>query len=478
MQQGATNLGNKLSEMGQGLYHAVTNPAETAQRAYNAVTQNPAGVAGEMVKGAIYDPELAVGAVKPTIATAKAAGNTIAAPVRFSKGVLQGIAYPEGSGAKSSLVPINPKEYYPPNIVEQFNRGEIGLDELNKAKTTPQHLYENSPVSNWAYGMAPENAQGMKLVPSEGNLTKGVGEIVGSGIRKNPIQGLVDVGGLISGVGPLYSMAKTIPAATSAILNKATKLNPEFIAKRAAAEQSVAETAKQKSMQAAAAKIAPEPQQPTVTPVQPTPQPTGITPEFQQRMDAAGVKSPTVETPTVTPVEPKVTTPKIEPIKPEPSETISQLKSKIDTIDREMSNLHEENIGMHNPETPTPAGDIYRNQIQDMYKKYQEAQEQLKIAEKAEKEASKKAKKEAKKNSPPNVSQMMSGETPSPLSNIPKQFEYGINEHPGRVIAELKEKGQWEHKGNKYNLERLEHGQKRIQVRDSKGAVVYEKYYD
>lgn len=192
------------------------------------------------------------------------------APVNFSKGAMQGMAYPEGSGAKSVLAPINPKEYYPPEAVKQFQNGQINLQQLEKTKTTPQHLYENKPASNWAYGMAPENAQGMKLVPTEGNLMKGIGEIVGSGIRKNPLQGAVDLAGLYSGIGPVGSIIKAVPAAASAILNKATKLDPNFVAQKAAASTvpvTKPTTPAQVAQQAAASRIQPAAPTQNITPI-------------------------------------------------------------------------------------------------------------------------------------------------------------------------------------------------------------------
>jgi hypothetical protein len=333
LQQGSSNLGNKLSEMGQGIYHAVTNPQETAQRAYNAITQNPAGVAGEMVKGAIYDPELAVGAVKPTVAAVKAPFQAATGVYNAGKGFARGIAYPEGTGANSALVPIRPT-YTPHPEVEAFMKmtpeeQAQNVGKLSEVPTAP--LYENNPVSNWAYGMAPENAQGLKLVPTQGRTMEGIGENLGSSMRKNPLQGAIDLAGMYTGIGPIATAIKSVPAASTALLRKATNFEPNFQAVRAQAEAMAANTPKAKSMQAAAEKITPEPQPqaPVVGPVnpatQPTPEPTGITPEFQQRMDAAGVKSPTVETPPPAPPptpEPIPTTGPVEP-KPLPTETLN-----------------------------------------------------------------------------------------------------------------------------------------------------------
>jgi hypothetical protein len=291
-------------------------------------------------------------------------------------------------------------------------------------------------------------------------------------MRKNPLQGAVDLAGLYGGVGPIGTMIKSIPAASTALLRKATQFESNFAAKRAEA-LTAEQAAKEQSMQAAAAKIN-QPETPVAGPVQPPvsqpPAPVTQAPTVMPAIPEVIPPAPVTQAPIKTTVK---QTPPIQPVQPTnlPS---TQLKTQLGELDKQISSLHEENVGKVTPDTPE--GIAYRDQLDAMAKKYGEIEQQFKEAQKAEKEAEKKAKKEAKKNMPKDVSQMMT--QPTTLGNIPKQFEYGINEHPGRVVAELKEKGQWEHQGHKYNLEHLEHGQKRIQVRDSKGAVVYEKYYD
>jgi len=61
LKRGTENLTGQGKQMAQGAYQVATNPVESAQKAYTAVTENPAGVAGEIVKGAIYDPEMLIG---------------------------------------------------------------------------------------------------------------------------------------------------------------------------------------------------------------------------------------------------------------------------------------------------------------------------------------------------------------------------------------------------------------------------------
>ena len=73
----------------------------------------------------------------------------------------------------------------------------------------------------------------------------------------------------------------------------------------------------------------------------------------------------------------------------------SEINKQLKTVDREMSDLHEANVGRVDPNTP--AGEKYRNQLGDVYKKYQELKQQYEAALKIEKDAEKAAKKQAKK---------------------------------------------------------------------------------
>lgn len=253
------NIAGKVSGMAQGLAEVAQHPIESAKRAYTSITENPGAAAGEIVKGAIYDPELfmtpgnitragkVVDAVAPTV------GGTVMAPINVVKGAARGVAYPQGTGKNSALLPISPT-HVPHSEAEAFmkmtpEQRVANVGNLSQVPTAP--LYESSPVSNWAYGMAPTNAQGLKLVPAKGHFWEGVGETLGSGIRTNPLQGLADLGGIVGGIGPVGTAIKSIPTVASGLLQKATQFERGFGPAREAAE-------------AAAAKINPTPVAPVV----------------------------------------------------------------------------------------------------------------------------------------------------------------------------------------------------------------------
>ena len=511
-----------IGGLGQGV-HAVAQPIS-----------EQTGLPQSDVEHMIGTGMMAAGPVVPKVATTvgRGLGEVAMAPVNFGKGALQGMAYPEGSGAKSSLVPINPKEYYPPEAVKQFQNGQINLQQLEATKTTPQHLYENKPAANWAYGMAPENAQGMKSVPAEGNLVKGVGEIVGSGIRKNPLQGIADLAGLYSGIGPVGSVIKAVPAGASAILNKATKLDPNFMAQKAAAStipvpQTRPISPAEVAQQAAVSHIQNAQTQAMTTPVPapaptpaPMPQPQSVitkAQEMQQRLDQTRKELESqgleINPPTETPKEPTPLSKSTEEIPIKNLGKISGIRAGKKAIELAESSgeptkfsIFEKGKG-HTIYTfnkqikfaPDPDLNLTKS-IQynngsgniDFSGTLRSTGEPITVKLIKDGDITVFGKdgnvlkvfgtkgnlinQSTTKQAPSNVSQMLT--EPSHLSNIPKQFEEGINNSQGRIVAELKDGGQWEHGDHKYKLEHLEHGQKRIQVKDSKGAVVYEKYYD
>ena len=59
-EQDKKQLEEKAIGFVEGVKTAVESPVETAKNVYKAVTEHPGTVLGEMVKGAVYDPELAL----------------------------------------------------------------------------------------------------------------------------------------------------------------------------------------------------------------------------------------------------------------------------------------------------------------------------------------------------------------------------------------------------------------------------------
>jgi hypothetical protein len=98
-------LEEKAKGFVQGVKTAVESPVETAKNVYKAVTEHPGTVLGEMVKGAVYDPELMfLPGVKQT---AQLAGEGV-------KAVGQGIK----TGAQAVRGAVMPSEA---QLISQFN---------------------------------------------------------------------------------------------------------------------------------------------------------------------------------------------------------------------------------------------------------------------------------------------------------------------------------------------------------------------
>ena len=276
-------LSRRIMEGVGSATNAVANPIASAtglpQQDVNSMLQSG------MMAASPYVPQ-AAGAVAQGVRTAAQGVGALAKGVAYDlpKGALRGMAYPEGTGANTALVPIKPT-YYEHGAVNQFMKDQMPLSELQQHQLSSANLYQNKPVSNWAYGMAPENALGEKLVPAAGKFFEGVGENIGSGIRKNPLQGAVDLAGLYTGAGPVGSMIKSVPAMASGLLQKATNFEPGFAAKLKSAQnaqmqQTAATAAPITPPVAPAAPITPPvapaaPITPPVAPAAPTTPPVG-----------------------------------------------------------------------------------------------------------------------------------------------------------------------------------------------------------
>jgi hypothetical protein len=152
--------------------------------------------------------------------------------VDLGRGALRGIAYPGGTAENTALLPIKPG-YVPHEQVAEFMAGARPATSLTQVPTAD--LINQMPGGRWAYGMAPKNAAGERLVPAQGRLMEGIGENIGAGIRTNPLQGLLDIGGLATVGTPVGSVIRAVPAAATTILNKATNFEPGFVQARNAA---------------------------------------------------------------------------------------------------------------------------------------------------------------------------------------------------------------------------------------------------
>jgi len=175
----------------------------------------------------------------PTVSSVKALAKGVPAAVEGTinagKGFARGLAYPQGTSPDSALLPIRPT-YVPQPQVDQFMRGELPVNQLKEVPTAP--LYENDPLTNWGYGMAPESQLGQKLVPAAGKGIEGYAEQLGSTYRQQPLNLLADIGGtLLTGVpAPVTALRTAVPAYAARKLQEATKFDPNFGPARAAAQ--------------------------------------------------------------------------------------------------------------------------------------------------------------------------------------------------------------------------------------------------
>ena len=223
-----------MGGIGQGIENYAVKPIASTtglpeQDVANMVNTGMLGVTPALNRGV----RATAGAVgRGAEAVGQAAQAVGGGAVDFGRGTMRGMAYPGGVAENTALVPIKPS-YVPHEQVQQFMAGERPATSLTTAPTS--ELINQTAGGRWAYGMAPKNAAGERLVPAQGRLMEGIGENIGAGIRTNPIQGLLDVAGLATAYTPVGSLMKAVPAAATARLTKATQFEPGFVAARDAA---------------------------------------------------------------------------------------------------------------------------------------------------------------------------------------------------------------------------------------------------
>jgi hypothetical protein len=197
-QTAKSNLTGKIGNMVTGIGQAITSPVETATNVYNAIKQNPAGAAGNIVKGAIYDPELlfAPGVRSVTAPVASTVAKTAAAPVTVPYNLMQGVLNAgrgELGSATSALRAIDPMD----------------VSRLVQADRM-------SPVQAMA-----ANAAGN--IPKEGQLLRAIGENVArgyteGGIVKNAAYDVLPM--MLGSPVPLSATAKASGSGLNALINK------------------------------------------------------------------------------------------------------------------------------------------------------------------------------------------------------------------------------------------------------------------
>jgi hypothetical protein len=134
-EQDKKQLEEKAIGFVQGVKTAVESPVETAKNVYKAVTEHPGTVVGEMVKGAVYDPELML--LPGVKQTAQLAGEGV-------KAVGQGIK----TGAQAVRGAVMPSEA---QLIAQFNArrtapgGSVGAMATPDKATVDAMLASASP---------------------------------------------------------------------------------------------------------------------------------------------------------------------------------------------------------------------------------------------------------------------------------------------------------------------------------------------
>lgn len=239
LKQGSQNLGGKVGQMAQGAYNVATNPVEAAQKAYTAVTENPAGVAGEMAKGLLYDPEMLIGSGLGTVAekglmsAGRGVKGAVQAPINFGRGFTEGYFNPQGARQGiSATVPLKEK-YYPANTAEQFTAGKIGLPELEASQVPSASLF-NTPALKKGLDIASKNELGQPMIPLQGRKMEAFGEQLGREYANKPLAGAIDILGAIGGVAttgvPLTPSAamRAYQGYKTRQLGQAANFNPEF----------------------------------------------------------------------------------------------------------------------------------------------------------------------------------------------------------------------------------------------------------
>jgi len=461
LQQGSQNLAGKVGQMAQGAYNVATNPVESAQKAYTAVTENPAGVAGEMAKGLLYDPEMLIGSGLGTVAEKglMSAGRGVKNVAGGATDIVGG-AVGRGTGyiAKPGEVPIGyqvPSSRAPlrntvmlPEDMARFERGEMPYGQM-PTEVPIQQLPRNA-VERTALKLSGGE------IPYQGQAARAFGERLGETYR-NPFTAALDIGSLFTTGVPLVTAARTglagVQGAADAILAR-RGLDPN-LPTRLADYQSGARPMPGTPPAPAPRAPAPGPVNPATMnypltvqgPGQQLPPSVMTAPDLSRRVNIEGqsavlpsqINTTNSQTARPQPVTPQQLalektqqivqqqTPKPAPVvrtQPTVKAPVEQttirssniIDKELTALDNQMTNLRDE--ALFNRLTPdTPEGQAYSNQLNEMGKQASILAKELELAKKAEKSQARQAKK-----APPNVSQMIvpKEQLPSGISLLSK----------------------------------------------------------
>ena len=294
LQEGLAGVKRKGDEILQGIGNFILDPATGISNAYNAITENPAGAAGNVVKGLAYDPQFIPGAAKAAVQAPKAVINTaknvapvvkdvagaVISPIQttknFAGGFREGYFNPEHRPLTSAMAPLE-EYYFPQDAINKFKQGLISKEELETTRL-PNARQDLFPTARDQSALAASSKLpgGQELIPLQGRKMEAFGEQLGREYGNKPLMGIADLIGGLGGIAatgfpvtPSLAL-KGYQGLATRRLGQSANFDPDFQRLyRSPGPIAPAQTPKQASMEAAASKI--NPTQP-VAPVQPAPQ--------------------------------------------------------------------------------------------------------------------------------------------------------------------------------------------------------------
>lgn len=216
--QGMAGIKKKGDTIVEGVKQIVTSPVETANQVYSAVSERPAETAGNIIKGAVYDPELlftpgvkqagqAVAATGQAIKSgAVTAGNVAEGAINTlgRKGTKPGQRATYAGQYESARQPAG-TTYNTPENLQAWREGLIDTAELNKKAV--QYTPEQAAALNRTGGMVPYTGQvaratGEALAEPYTRFSGYLPDLASAAIG----YGLLGPGGIVA--GPALNMAR------------------------------------------------------------------------------------------------------------------------------------------------------------------------------------------------------------------------------------------------------------------------------
>jgi hypothetical protein len=211
LQQGLQDEARQtVVDKGSNIVSAALSPIETGKAIVNAVSENPYGVAGEMVKGALYDPQFLPNSVL------NAAVKPITAPINIAKDIKAARDVTKYGIGESAFAPVSREVVEAASNPNLWPEGKAPLSQRDAAKILPhnaqsgQVLREGKTVQgmaeNWfnqpgwqkaltpaiEAGMLGLSAMGVPYVPGLGGYTAGAlkaGEMATDLPKSHPFYG-------------------------------------------------------------------------------------------------------------------------------------------------------------------------------------------------------------------------------------------------------------------------------------------------